>query len=44
MKDWYVYVWQGKHYTVDLLDGDIVRSAPSTYRDIAQAVLRGKMR
>jgi hypothetical protein len=44
MKDWYVYVHEGRYYTVDTENGEIVRSGPSTARDIAQATMRGKIR
>ncbi len=43
-KDWYVYEIDGRHYTVDTENGEPVRSGPSTSREIAQAVIRGKMR
>jgi hypothetical protein len=44
MRDWYVYKYEGRYYTVDLLDGEVVRSGPASSRDIAQATMRGKMR
>lgn len=45
VKDWYVYRWSdGRYYTVDTVDGEPVRSGPATARDVAQAVLRGRMR
>lgn len=44
-RDWYVYrAEDGHHYVVDLIDGRAVRHMPASLRDVAQAVLRGKVR
>ena len=42
--DWYVYTWEGHYYVVDTVNGVPWYSGPASSRDIAQAVLRGKMR
>jgi hypothetical protein len=45
MKDWYVYKHRGVYYVVDTIDGIPVRPRQrATVRDVAQAVLRGKLR
>lgn len=40
---WYVEVERGNYTTFDLIDGKIVRAAPSTARDIAQATMQRKI-
>lgn len=44
IKDWWVEVTRGNYVTVDTLDGEVVRRAPSTHRDVAQATMKGKIR
>ena len=44
IKDWWVEVTRGNYVTVDTLDDEVVRRAPSTFRDVAQATMKGKIR